>query len=45
MTQGQFLNGVKLICIQFSFSKIGCLTKAKEPRQPYYLPLVSGEEN
>ena len=32
--QNQFLSGVKLFGIQFSFSVTGCLTKTKEP---YYL--------
>ena len=25
---------------EFSFSQTGCLTKAKEPSLPYYLPIV-----
>ena len=27
---------------EFSFSKIDCLTKVKEPGLPYYLPITRG---
>ena len=33
----QFLNKILLVWIQFSFFKIGCLTKTKESSLPYYL--------
>ena len=39
-TQGQFfLRRVQLGLIQFSFSLIDCLIKAKESNLPYYLPI------
>ena len=28
--------------LEFSFSWTGCLTKAKEPSLPYYLPIAGG---
>ena len=34
----KFLKRVKL---EFSFSETGCLTKAKESKQPNYLPKAS----
>ena len=38
VTRGQVLSEVQLVWIQnFSFSLIGCLTKAKEPSLPIYL--------
>ena len=40
VTQGQFLSGVKLIWIQFSFSLTVSLTKAKEPSLPFYLAIA-----
>ena len=39
MTQDQFLIRVKLVWIQ-SFL-LDCLTKAKEPSLPYYLPIAT----
>ena len=36
VAQGQFLNGIKLVWIQFSFL-IASLTKGKEPNLFYYL--------
>ena len=41
-TQSQFLSGIVLVWIQFSFSKTGCFNKAKEPGQSYYLPVAVG---
>ena len=45
-TQGQFLSGVQLIWLQFSFSKFGYLIKAKEPSLSYCLPIqgISAKE-
>ena len=37
------LSGVKLVRIQFFFLSV-CLTKAKEPSLPYYLPIDGVEE-
>ena len=42
MTWVQFLNGVKLVWIQFSFSLTGCLTKTIELSLPYYLDIAGG---
>ena len=43
MTQDQFFKrsftGMKT---EFSFALTSCLTKAKEPSRPYYLPLAGG---
>ena len=30
--------------LEFSFSYTSCLTKAKEPSLPYYLPIAGREE-
>ena len=40
--QCQFLNGVKLVWIQFSFSFTGCHTKVKDPSILYYLHIAEG---
>ena len=43
MIQDQFLGGVQLVSIQFSFSLTGCITKAKEPNLSYYIPIAGRE--
>ena len=42
VTQGQFLSGVQLVLLQFSFSETDCLTKAKELSLPDYLCINRG---
>ena len=41
VTQGQFFRrSLKGLNSEFSFCYTGCLTKAKEPSLPYYLPIA-----
>ena len=41
MTQSPFFKrGLTGLNSEFSFSKTSCLTKAEEPRLPYYLPIA-----
>ena len=44
VTPDQFSSGVKLVWIQFSFSKTSFLTKTKEHRLLNYLSIAGGEE-
>ena len=43
MTQGQFLNVVKLVWIHFSLSQTGYLTKTKERCLPFLLAMAWSE--
>ena len=40
VTQGQFLSGIMLVWIWFSFSLTGCLIKPKEHSLANYLPIT-----
>ena len=42
VTQGWFLTGVKLVGIDISFSRKGCLAKAKKLSLLYYLSVAGG---
>ena len=44
--RSQFLSRVLLVLnLEFSFFRIGCHTKAKEPRLPHYLPIARRRTN
>ena len=42
MTQGQFLNEVQQVWIQFSFFQTSCHASVKEPKLSYYLSITGG---
>ena len=44
VTQSQSLSQEKLVWIQFSFSKSGCLSEAKELSLPCYLLIAAEQE-